>query len=409
MGGASGVIPRLRPAFGAAELAAALRPGSPADVTAFEREFAAKFEAAEGVAFPYGRAALAAFLQVVGLKDAEVIAPSYTCVVVQHATVLSGNVPRFVDNTLDDYNMDLDQVAAAITERTGAIVATHLFGFPLDLDRLHAIVREAEQRFGRKIWVIQDCAHSFGARWKGRLVCREGDTALFGLNISKVVSSIFGGMLTFCDAALAAKVRAWRDAHVAPAGTLKAASRLAYLAATYPAFHRWPYGLVHWLQYQTPVLDRLTKAYHLDEAIRFPPDAGEAMLPIEARVGLVQLGKYEDMVARRRAHAAHYTDALRNVPSWVLPPSVEGATWSHYPVRVPDRDLAVRHFRRHGVHVGEVIEYSVAHMPPYVPYAAGQDLPNALLCSGHMINLPVHPQLTDAEREHVIATARMLC
>ncbi|MFP5379715.1 MAG: DegT/DnrJ/EryC1/StrS family aminotransferase, partial [Vicinamibacteria bacterium] len=135
------MIPRLRPAFGAAELAAALRPGGPDDVEGFEREFAARFGAAEAVAFPYGRSALWAFLQAVGLHDAEVIAPSYTCVVVQHAMVLSGNVPRFVDNTLADYNMDLDQVAAAINERTGAIVATHLFGFPLDLDRFGAIVR----------------------------------------------------------------------------------------------------------------------------------------------------------------------------------------------------------------------------------------------------------------------------
>ncbi|MDP1571613.1 MAG: DegT/DnrJ/EryC1/StrS family aminotransferase [Vicinamibacterales bacterium] len=400
------MIPRLRPAFGLGELTAAIRPGSPADVEAFERDFAARFEAAEGVAFPYGRAALAAFLQAVGLKDAEVIAPSYTCVVVQHATVLSGNVPRFVDNTLTDYNMDLDQVAAAISERTGAIVATHLFGFPLDLDRLHAIVRDAEQRFGRKIWVIQDCAHSFGARWQGRLVCREGDTALFGLNISKVLSSIFGGMLTFNDAALAATVRAWRDAHLTPAGGLKPALRLAYLAATYPAFHSLPYGFVHWLQYKTSVLDRLTKAYHLDEAIRFPPDAGERMLPIEARVGRVQLAKYDALVAARRANAAHYTEALQGIPGWVLPPLVEGATWSHYPVRVPDRDAAVRHFAGHGVHVGEVVEYSVAHLPSYAQWAAGQELPNALLCSRHMINLPVHPQLTEAERARVVAAAR---
>lgn len=400
------MIPRLRPAFGAAELAAALRPGGPDDVEAFEREFAARFGAAEAVAFPYGRSALWAFLQAVGLSDADVIAPSYTCVVVQHATVLSGNVPRFVDNTLADYNMDLDKVAASINERTGAIVATHLFGFPLDLDRFGAIVRDAEQRLGRKIWVIQDCAHSFGAEWRGRPVSREGDVALYGLNISKVVSSIFGGMLTFNDPELAATVRAWRDARLTPPGAMKGVLRLAYLAATYPAFRSLPYGLVHWLQYETPILDRLTKAYHLDEAIRFPPDAGERMLPIEARVGRVQLTKYDAIIARRRANAARYTEALQGVPGWVLPPLVEGATWSHYPVRVPDREAAVRHFASHGVHVGEVVEYSVAHLPSYAPWAAGQDCPNALLCSRHMINLPVHPDLTDAEREHVISVAR---
>ena len=70
-----------------------------------------------------GRTALKALLQALDLQDAEVIAPSYTCVVVQHATLLSGNVPVFVDNTMTDYNMDLDLLAAAITPRTGAILA----------------------------------------------------------------------------------------------------------------------------------------------------------------------------------------------------------------------------------------------------------------------------------------------
>jgi dTDP-4-amino-4,6-dideoxygalactose transaminase len=402
------MIPRLKPAFGGAELAAALRAGSAADVAAFEAAFARTFEAAEGVAFPYGRTALKGLLHALELKDAEIIAPSYTCVVVQHATVLSGNVPVFVDNTMTDYNMDLGRLAAAITPRTGAILATHLFGFPLDLDRLRSIVRDAEQRFGRKIWVIQDCAHAFGARWQGRLVGNEGDAALFGLNISKVVSSIFGGMLTFTDRALAAKVRAWRDANLLPASAVKSLLRLAYLAATYPAFAQLPYGLVHFLQYRTSVLDRLTKAYHLDEEVRFPPDAGEQMLPVEARVGMVHLGKYGWMIERRRAHAKRYTEGLQGVPGWVLPPLVDGATYSHYPVRVPDRQAAVDHFARHGVHLGEVVEYSVAHLPAYRSFAAGQEFPNSLQCSTHMVNLPVHPQLSDADADRVIAIARTI-
>lgn len=400
------MIPRLKPAFGGAELAAALRWGSPEDVPAFEREFAAAFEARDAVAFPYGRTALKALLHALDLKDAEVIAPSYTCVVVQHATLLSGNVPVFVDNTMTDYNMDLDRFAAAITPKTGAILATHLFGFPLDLDRFRAIVSEAEQRFGRKIWVIQDCAHAFGARWKGRLVCNDGDAALFGLNISKMLSSIFGGMLTFTDGELAAKVRAWRDANLVPGTNVKSALRLAYLLATYPAFARIPYGLVHFLQYRTTVLDRLTKAYHLDEEVRFPPDANERMLPIEARVGRVQLTRREWIVQRRRAIAARYTVGLAGVPGWTLPPLVDGATYSHYPVRVPDRQAAVDYFAARGVHLGEVVEYSVAHLNAYEPYAAGQQFPNSLYCSAHMVNLPIHPQLDDADVDRVIAIAR---
>lgn len=401
------MIPRLKPAFDGRELSAALRNGAADDVERFERAFAAKFEAAEAVAFPYGRTALKGLLEALALKDTEVVAPSYTCVVVQHAVVLSGNVPVFVDNTMTDYNMDLDKLEGAITPRTAMIVATHLFGFPLDLDRLRAIVDQAQQRLGRKIWIIQDCAHSFGARWKGRLVCNDGDAALFGLNISKVVSSIFGGMLTFTDRDLAARVRRWRDAHLKPGSGAKSLSRMAYLAATYPAFQQWAYGMVHFLQYRTPVLDRLTKAYHLDEAVRFPPDADERMLPIEARVGLAQLQKYDWMISRRHAHAARYEAGLRGVPGWVLPPAVEGATYSHYPVRVPDRQAAVDHFARHGVHLGEVVEYSVAHLSAYTRFANGE-FPNSLYCSRHMINLPVHPQLTDGDAQRIVEIARLI-
>ena len=188
----------------------------------------------------------------------------------------------------------------------------------------------------------------------------------------------------------------------------KALLRFAYLSATYPAFMQPAYGLVHFLQYRTPILDRLTKAYHLDEEVRFPPDAGEQMLPIEARVGMAQLQKYGWMIERRRTHAARYHDGLGNVPGWTLPPMVEGATYSHYPVRVPDRQAAVDHFAKHGVHLGEVVEYSVGHLAAYRRFAEGVELPNSLYCSQHMINLPVHPQLGDDQCGRIVEIARLI-
>ncbi len=165
----------------------------------FEQAFARRFNVRYAIAYPYGRSALWALLKALDIQDAEIIQPAYTCVVVAHATLLSGNRPRFVDVSLHDYNMNLDQVEAAINERTRPILATHLFGYPLDIDRLDEIVRRAEARYGHKIWVIQDCAHSFGGEWQGKPVVKAGDAALFGLNISKMITSIFGGMLATDD------------------------------------------------------------------------------------------------------------------------------------------------------------------------------------------------------------------
>ena len=103
------MIPRFKPLLGWLELYRLFfyKKGS---VRLFERAFAKKFNAVDAVAFPYGRSAQWAFFKALGINGSEVIMPAYTCSVVAHAVSLSGNKPRFVDITLDDYNMNLDAV-----------------------------------------------------------------------------------------------------------------------------------------------------------------------------------------------------------------------------------------------------------------------------------------------------------
>ncbi|HIE30186.1 TPA: hypothetical protein EYP66_23220 [Candidatus Poribacteria bacterium] len=147
------MIPRLRPYFDHKELLAALRP-MPNAVEIFEQEFARLFETKYALTFSYGRSGLYALFKALGLQNAEIIVPAYTCVVVPHAVVLSGNIPVFVD-----------------------------------------------------------CAHSFGARWKGQLVNKAGDAAIFGSNISKVLSTIFGGIVTTDDEEIYQKLKNYRTRH----------------------------------------------------------------------------------------------------------------------------------------------------------------------------------------------------
>lgn len=380
------MMPRFKPRIGARELMALLGRHRGA-VERFEQSFARSFGAAEAVAFPYGRSALWAFLQAVGLRDAEVVMPAYTCSVVAFAVSLSGNRPRFVDIRLDDYNMDLQQVEAAIGPQTRAILATHLFGYPLDLDRLEAIVAEAQARFGHKIWIIQDCAHAFGASWHGRSVGQSGDTALYAFNVSKMMTAIFGGMLTFGDRELAQRVRDWRDSHLHLPPALKGLSRRLYLLAATAAFSEPLYGLTWWLQEKTPWLNRLTRSYHLDDRIALPPDHLDRMLDVEAAVGLVQLDRYDDIVAHRRANAAYLDACLVRRDGWTMPPLVAGATYSHYVVRVPDRAACVAAAARSGVHLGELIQYSVPQLGPYGMPASAH--PNAHAASRSTVNIPV--------------------
>jgi perosamine synthetase len=380
------MIPRFKPWLGWAEFAALFRPNKGA-VVRFEKEFAKAFDAVEAVAFPYGRSAQWAFFKAVGVENAEVIMPAYTCSVVAHAVTLSGNRPRFVDIKLDDYNMDLDLIPSAINENTRAIIATHTFGYPQDVDRLEAIVKEAEVRYSHKIWLIQDCAHAFGASWKGRLIGTSGDVALYALNISKMMTAIFGGMLTFQDKELAQKVRAWRDSHYKKPGFLKTLKRGLYLLAVYMAFNEKIYGLTWWLQERTPLLNRFTKSYHLDDEIHFPPDYLDRMLDVEAAVGLAQLKKYPEIIARRRTNAAWYDEHLDRREGWVFPLSIEGATYSHYVIRVPDRPALIKEMAERGVHFGELIQYSIPELGCYAKING--NCPSSKIASKLTINIPV--------------------
>lgn len=401
------MIPRLKPFFSGKEITSFLNSGI-SSVAQFEKAFALQFHCGDAVAFPYGRSALWAFFKTFGIEGKEIVQPAYTCSVVAHATVLSHNIPVFVDNTLYDYNMQIDAIRNGITPQTYAVIPTHLYGYPMDIDTIQTIVEEAEKKVGHKIWVIQDCAHSFSADWDGRSVINAGDCALFGLGISKLISSIFGGMITFEDPALARKVRAFRDAQFHSGHWLKTLKRFAYLLALYPAFNDSFYGLVYWLQESTPFLNRLTKAFHLDEEIRFPPDYLDCMLPSEAEVGIAQLGKYDAIVHRRRQIARSYHENLKVPDEWVLPPWVAGATYSHYAIRVPEREPIIDKLASHGIQAGRVIEYSIPHLKGYRSFAAGSDFPNAYLCSQSMINLPVHPSLNDGQVERIIETVNTL-
>ena len=380
------MIPRFKPSLNWRELLALFRVNRGA-VEKFEKSFAEKFQAVDAVAFPYGRSAQWAFLQAVGVTRSEIIMPAYTCSVVAHAVTLSGNTPRFIDINPGDYNMNLDDAESAINEKTRAIIATHTFGYPQDLDRLELMVREAEEKFGHKIWLIQDCCHAFGAEWKGRMIGTSGDVAVYALNISKMITSIFGGMLTFQDQDLAHQVRIWRNEQYKKPSFLKIMKRRIYLFLVFLAFKETFYGLTWFLQEKTYLLNRLTKAYHLDDKIHFPPDYLDLMSDLEAAVGLVQLEKYEDIIESRRKKALWYDKNLERRKGWRFPPIIKGATYSHYTVSVPNRAEVVSEYADKGIQLGELIQYSIPKLPEYAKHP--QNCPLSENASKSSINFSV--------------------
>ncbi|MFC1525506.1 DegT/DnrJ/EryC1/StrS family aminotransferase [Candidatus Latescibacterota bacterium] len=336
------------------------------NIPRYEAAFSSKFGCSEGVMFSHGRSGIYALLKVWGLKDTEVICPAYTCVVVPHAIVLSGNIPVFVDCEDGGFNADLDGIAQAVTEKTRVIIPTHLFGYAMDVHAVEAIARDAEEKYGHRVYVIQDCAHSYGARWQGELVSRFGDAAVFGSNISKIINSIFGGMVITNSDALAGELRGWRRDSLRDAGLAKSIKRLVYFAAVNIAFLRPVYGVVNTLE-RRGLLNRVTR-YYDEDRIDFPDDWDQLPSEVEARVGLAQLAKYDAIIETRRRTAQRVHEEMRDRRDVWMVPYDEEATYSHIVARVEDRDAWVEAYRRRGIQLGILIEYSIPMLRAYRKY-----------------------------------------
>ena len=388
------MIPRLKPAIGWNEIKALLSKTSANDIEAFECSFASLAHQKQAVAFPYGRTAMVAILNALGLKDAEILCPSYTCVVVPHAIVTSGNIPVFIDPDLEDFNMSLDLIDGAITTKTRAIVATSLFGYPVNLD----LVAEIRKRYPELI-VIQDCAHSFFCEWDGRFVNKEGICAFYGLNISKIMTSIFGGMVTTDDEEFASKLRIARSQMLGSADFGKSVRRLLYILAVYVAFTRPVYGFVNRLE-RLGLLNHFVKYYDAS-VIDMPEDYLSQMVPIEARVGMAQCIKYDAIVAHRRKLAKIYMDGLAQIQGLRLPPANKGATYSHFVLRSDFAQKIKEYALEHGVQLGGLVDYYIPDMDSYRNCechgsGTGRELPR------QVVNLPVHMATSEQDAYRIV-------
>ena len=375
------MIPRLKPTIGAKELVAAFHPPRRDDVERFEWSFAELMGQKHALAFPYGRTGLMLLLEALGLDDKEIICPAYTCVVVPHAIIYSGNKPVFIDCEADGFNMDLNIAEQAINEKTGAIIATSLFGYPVNLDQLDEIRKSHPH-----IFIIQDCAHSFAAKWNGRPVQKEGIAALFGLNISKTLTSVFGGMITTDNEDIYQKLKTIRDEKLKRATLRKSIRRLLYLLAVYPAFWEPVYGLINHLE-RLGLLNYFVK-YYDDTKIDMPSDYLEGMCGVEARVGTANIDRYETIIDKSGAAAKYYFKCLTDKPDFKMPPEVEGATYSHFVVQVDNRDKWLKRAIRKSIQLGWLIEYNIPEMEAYGGYPS-KDFPLAGYYARRAVNLPV--------------------
>jgi dTDP-4-amino-4,6-dideoxygalactose transaminase len=177
------------------------------EATSFEREFAEYCEASCCIGVGNGLDALHLILRAYGIGEGdEVIVPSHTFIATWLAVTFSGAKPIPVEPEIRTYNLNPTLIEAAITPRTKAIIAVHLYGQPADSDA----ILEIAHRNGLKL--IEDAAQAHGALYKGRKVGSLGDAAAFSFYPGKNLGALGdGGAITTDDRELAEKVSALRN------------------------------------------------------------------------------------------------------------------------------------------------------------------------------------------------------
>jgi dTDP-4-amino-4,6-dideoxygalactose transaminase len=323
-----------------------------AELEAFESEFAAYCGARYCVGVGNGLEALHLILRAYGIEPGdEVIVPSNTYIATWLAVSQCGATPVAVEPVEATYNIDPARIEEAITPRTRAVIAVHLYGQTAAMDE----IMEIAARYNIK--VIEDAAQGHGALYKGRPSGSLGDAAGFSFYPGKNLGALGdGGAVVTSDSELFRKIKVLRNY----------GSRVKY--------------------------HNELKGYNsrLDE--------------LQAAFLRVKLRKLDDWNQQRRKLAERY---LRNLnPEYYLLPSVPGwaePIWHIFVVRSPKRDEVMKRLQENGI--GCMIHYPVPpHLQPaYAELKLGEGTyPIAEIIHREVFSLPMWPQMSVKEQDYII-------
>lgn len=330
-----------------------------AEVKAFEQEFATYCGVEHAVGVSNGLDALHLILRAYGIGPGdEVIVPSNTYIATWLAATYAGATPVPVEPVLGGYNIDPARIEAAITPRTKAVIAVHLYGEAADMDPIMAIARK------HNLKVIEDGAQAHGALYNGRRVGNLGDAAGFSFYPGKNLGALGdAGAITTNDADLANKVRVLLN-----------------------------YGS--------------QRKYH-NEVQGFNCRLDE----LQAALLRAKLPFLDAETARRREIAARYNEALRDT-GLALPDHGHDLdhVWHLYVVRTAGRDGLQKQLATNGI--STMIHYPIPpHLQPAyaeLGYKAG-DLPIAERIHEEVLSLPIGPTMTDQQVDQVIDGVKAAC
>jgi dTDP-4-amino-4,6-dideoxygalactose transaminase len=391
------MISSYRPYFGWRELLAVLKPD--AGRSEFEAAVARRVGARYGLAFAYGRSAVIAVFKTLGLSQAEVIIPAYTCAVMAEAIVASGNKPVFVDIDLADYNMDVNALKAALTPQTRAIIVTHMFGYPADVNAVRRIVGD------ERMLILEDAALALRPFATGT-ISPAGDAALYSFGPGKQLYTINGGVIVTNSAGLYEQVKAYRDREMSRLPNSVWARRCAQMLTAYMALSGSLEERLLKLKNVGPV-KQVREATGLTR-VALPQDYAAAYANFQARVGLAQLQKLDVVLARTQAIAEFYHQQLQGVPGLSLAPVRPNSTYTYYSVRVERRDEIEFQQRMldRGIEVGLNFNYALPQRQVYQPYARHHRYPMAEQAAREVVNLPSYAGLRWSEAQRIVDCVR---
>ena len=367
------MIPVIRPWLGeeeAAAAAAAVASGWIAQgprVAEFEGQFAAAFGGGHAVAVSSCTAALhlALIAAEIGPGD-EVIVPSLSFIATANAVRYVGAQPVFADVDLATQNLVPETVQAHFTGRTRAVILVDQAGVPADLDRLRALCDP------RSIAVIEDAACAAGSTYRGRPAGAGAALAAYSFHPRKLITTGEGGMISTHDASVAGRLRRLREHGMDASATERHSS-------------------------QQPVIEHYTEV-----GFNF------RMTDIQAAIGLVQLRKLNQLVARRRDLAERYRRMLSSIPGlrMIEDPEYGTTNYQSFWIMLPDdapvsRDEMLRNLAEAGISARRGI--MAAHLE-----SAYADHPHEMLSvteqlTARSLILPLFHDMTEEQQATVVS------
>ncbi|MDJ0795782.1 MAG: DegT/DnrJ/EryC1/StrS family aminotransferase [Calothrix sp. MO_167.B12] len=328
--------------------------GGPA-VAGLEQQLAAYIGVNECIACNSGTDALYLALRAygIGVGD-EVITTPFTFIATSEVISAVGAKPVFVDIDTNTLNLDLQQVAAAITPQTKAIIPVHLFGQPVNMTELMGIATT------HNLVVIEDCAQSTGATWGEKRVGSIGHIGCFSFYPTKNLGGCGdGGAITTNDAEIAAKVRVLKN-----------------------------HGQVN--------------RYHYEEI-----GVNSRLDAIQAAILQIKLRYLDIWNKKRQAIASRYAEFLSHLPNIITPQELPGGkgVWNQYTIRVlPEkRDWIREELKARGVNTMVYYPHPLHLQPVYqnLGYQPGQ-LPVSEAVCNQVLSLPMFPELSLEQQEQVV-------